>query len=536
LIDAWNNEHEAALARFDRLLTLEPGNLEARVDRARVLAWRGDLEDAISVLERVLAGHPDYAPALEAKAQFLSWSGEYSAALSSYDRLVGISQDPTGIMLARARVLGWASRIGESLAVYDSILARTPQDLEARLGQARLLAFSAQTGEAVARYEGILADHPRNLEARQGLARALTWGGGLPRGERAWRSALEAAPRDMVSRVGLAQNLQWQGRHAAALAVLKGAEPDQREDPRVVEQLRLVRAALAPQVELSLIQEGDSDDNLMTTVQMTGGWNPVPHLAVRGEAYTRALEQSSLDLTRNSWGASLRALYQLEPGWTIDGRVGGTRSDGSEKNAFTHLSAGIASPGRYGLGGQLNLSRYPLDATAPLVERGVRVDMAEISGRWTPSPGWQVSGSAGLGTFHGNEENRRVHGNARVDHRLGGGWTVGLSHRYFGFDENLNEFYFDPDYYGLTELTGRWKWEPDGWSLLLEAAPGVQKIRSEGALVAAVRASSRVIYRFAPGREVSVSGGYSSAGLQSFSTEDSDYRYRAVILGVKWAF
>jgi hypothetical protein len=177
-----------------------------------------------------------------------------------------------------------------------------------------------------------------------------------------------------------------------------------------------------------------------------------------------------------------------------------------------------------------------LDATAPLVERGVRVGVVDLSGRWNAAPGWQLAGSVGVGTFTGEEENRRINATLRVDRRLRGGWTVGLSHRYFAFEENLQEFYFDPDYFGLTEASGRWLRERGRFSFLVEAAPGVQKIGSGGELGGAFRASGRVAYRFEPGREVSLSGGYSSAGLQSFSTEAADYRYRAIILGGSWVF
>jgi hypothetical protein len=45
----------------------------------------------------------------------------------------------------------------------------------------------------------------------------------------------------------------------------------------------------------------------------------------------------------------------------------------------------------------------------------------------------------------------------------------------------------------------------------------------------------RVGYLFQPGREISLSFGYSSAGLTSFATGGSSYRYTAFILGSSWA-
>jgi tetratricopeptide (TPR) repeat protein len=536
LITAWNEEYDEALTLFQRLLSLEPENVEARVDRARVLAWRGDVRQALEVLDGILENRPELPQALEAKAQFQSSTGEYSEALSSYEDLLGIADDPTGVLLAQARVLGWASRLEESRTVYDSILASNPQNLEARLGLARVMAYSDRTHEAVSRYRSVLQDHPDNREARRGLARVLTWSGKLPEGEEAWRESLDAAPDDLASVVGLAQNLRWQGRNAAALQVLEEAGDAREGNPDLMEQLRWVEAALSPRFDFSVIDEADSDDNRMTTTRVQGRWNPARRFAVRAEAYVRELEQTGIDLSRRAWGVALEGSLQVEPGWTLEGGLGETRTNGTGAGSFTSFQLGVTTPGRYSLGAGLSYKRRPLDVTARLAEQGVEMGVLDATGRWTPAAGWQVSASGGIGTFAGVQDNRRVHLGGSVSRSLNRQWTLGLSHRYFGFDKDLNEFYFDPDYFGLTELVGRWSWRPGPWSLQLEAAPGAQKIRSDGEVAAAFRASARIAYRVAPGREISLSGGYSSAGVQSFSTGDSDYRYRAVILGGSWVF
>jgi len=536
LVRAWDEDYDGSLALFDQLLSLEPANAEARVDRARVQAWSGEVRGAIQALDRILEDRPDLPQALEAKAQFQSWAGDYSHALSSYSELLGIADDPTGVLLAQARVLGWASRLEESRIVYDSILADNPQNLEARMGLARILAYSDRTDEAVSQYRSVLLDHPGNQEARRGLARALTWGGRLPEGEDAWKEALESAPDNLVSVVGLAQNLRWQGRNAAALQVLEGAEEVHGGNPDFVEQLRWVKAALSPRFDFSVVDEADSDDNRMTTTRVQGRWNPAPRFSLQGETYWKELEQTGIDLQRQAWGVRLIGTYQVEPGWVLIGGVGGSRTDASPAGSSTSFELGVTTPGRYSLGGGLSFRRHALDVTARLAEQGVEMGVLDATGRWTPLPGWQVGASGGIGTFHGAQDNRRTHLGASLTRRLDSQWTLGLSHRYFGFDEDLDEFYFDPDYFGLTELVGRWSWRPGSWGVQVEAAPGAQKIRSDGEVAGAFRASARVTYRLAPGREISLSGGYSSAGVQSFSTEDSDYRYRALILGGSWVF
>jgi tetratricopeptide (TPR) repeat protein len=500
--EAWNQgDTELAARLYGDILAADSSDGRALHRLALIHAWKNEHGEALALFDRLLALEPENLEAGVDRARVLAWRGDLDEAMGVVDRILSMHPDYPPALEAKAQFQSWTGEYTGALSSYDRLVGISGDPTGALLAQARILGWASRLEESRSLYDSILAENPRNLEARRGLA----------------------------------QNLRWQGRNAAALQVLEGASADERSNPDFLEQLRWVHAALGPRMEVTLVREGDSDDNAMTTATMAGGWNPVPRLAVRGEAYTRDLQQTTLDLTRYSRGVNLQASYQLEPGWVFNAMAGGSRSDGTASSS-TLLRAGVTSPERYNYGGAVRFSRYPLDATAQLVEQGVRVASGELSGRWSPAPGWQIAGSAGVGTFSGEAENRRLHANARVDRRVKGGLTLGLSHRYFGFEKDLDEFYFDPDYFGLTEATGRWLWEPGRWGLLLEAAPGLQKIRSDGDPSAAFRASARLFFRLAPGREVSLSGGYSSAGLQSFSTGDSDYRYRAFILGGSWVF
>jgi hypothetical protein len=72
--------------------------------------------------------------------------------------------------------------------------------------------------------------------------------------------------------------------------------------------------------------------------------------------------------------------------------------------------------------------------------------------------------------------------------------------------------------------------------VLAEVAPGMQQVGSDGDVGTSLRTNLRVAYGFGPGREVSASFGYSSAGLVAFATGESDYTYTAFILGSSWTF
>ena len=534
LIHGWNEEYQESLVLFGRLLELTPDNLDAVVDRARVRAWSGDVDGAIADLDGLLERHPDHAGALESRARFEAWAGQYEASVSSYEALLAIAPDNAAARRQQAQVLSWASRFEASRTIYDSLLARDPDDVEARIGLAQVLAFADDLDGAEREYRRVLRGHPEHVGAMQGLGRTLSWAGRLVAGEEVYRAARAAAPRDVGVLVGLAQNLRWQGRTAAAGEVLEAAVALDPSNPDVREQMRWVRVSLGSQVRPGVVFEDDSDGNHMVTTSVMTGWHPTPRVGLRVDAYRRTLSQALLE--RRARGVVISGSYQIEPGWTVALGLGGSASDATGSSTRFSTLAVVTSPGRHAAGGTLTLSGSALDATAILVERGVTIASASMDGRWAPAPGWRVDGTVGWARFRGNEDNHRRNGAVAVARRWSRWWTVGMGVRAFAFETDLAEGYFDPDFYGIAEITGRWLREAGSWSLLFEAAPGVQQVTADGDPAATFRTSARVGYRFAPGREISVGAGYSSTGLQSFSTGESDYRYTAVILGAAWIF
>ncbi len=536
LMHAWNERYSESLALFDRLLAIAPENSEAAVDRARVIAWRGDLTRAITLLDELLAQRPTYVPALQARAQFAAWAGELESAIQTYDQLLEITPEDRNARYARARTLGWASRFDAATAEYDSLLRTDPNDREAQLGLARILSWANELDSAATLYRAMVDRDPTDLDGWRGLAQTLTWSGKLLAGERTWRRALEVAPEDVPSLVGLAQALRWQGREAAALQLLEQAE---RLDPTYRDlrtQLQWARAATAPRVSVSSVLEGDSDGNRITTFVARAAVRPVPRVEVRVEGYTRDLDQVEAPLLeRTTRGGTVEFWTQFEPGWSGALGVGASDSDAPNADAIGRFVVWAASPGRYPVGGTLRFTRSALDVTALLADRGVDYHEVSLALRGEPATGWSVTAGVSRAGFDGSESNRRIAGAVGGSRRVTRSWTFGASWRAFGFQKNLNDGYFDPSLYTLTEITGRWQREFRGWTFLIEAAPGLQTLTGVDASASA-RARGVVSYRFAPGREVAASGGLSTTGLQVFSSEAGTYRYRTLSVSVAWTF
>jgi tetratricopeptide (TPR) repeat protein len=534
LARAWAGDYDVSHRHFEHLLEVEPSNVDARIDRARVWAWAGETERALDAIGEVLDQHPTHTGALEARALFEAWAGDYEESLATYDTLLAIGPDAGAARRQQALVLTWASRFDASRGVYDSLLARDPTDNDARIGLANTLAFSDRLDSAIAEYDHVLSIDPTDVRALQGKGRALGWANRLVEAEETYRVALGMDERDVTTWVGLAQVLRWQDRTAAALEALRRAEEIEATHADVRAQLAAIDQSLRPVARPSFVWEDDSDGNVMLTTALSAAWHPTSRLEVRADGYHRSLDQGSLG--GSALGVSIGASFQLEPGWTVSLGGGGSRADRAGSQSFAAFSAGVRTPARNRLVVGVGFASAALDATAALVDRGVTTAGVTADARWLPAVGWRVDAAAGWTRFEGTESNDRTSGLLAVNRQLSRMFSAAVSTRVFGFEQDLAEGYFDPEFYGIGEVAVRWLGQSEPWSFLAEVAPGAHKITSEGDVTATFRGAARVAYRFARGREISLGWGYSSTGLQSFSTGDSDYRYTALVSGVSWIF
>ncbi|HSW30659.1 MAG TPA: tetratricopeptide repeat protein [Longimicrobiales bacterium] len=518
-----------ARGRFAAALALCPGDPYASTGLGYVALREGAREEALRAFRQVVEARPDDLDALVGLGILAWWEGHVAEAGARFRRVLALEP-------GHSTALEYLPRIQ---AAQDAAAAQPESSLaapsvEASLGAGSTLILSGDTRGAVAAFREALAADPDDQGALVGLGRALTWGGRLAEGEATLRRARAADPADVGALVALAQNLRWQGRNPAALTLLQEAHRLAPGDGDVAEQRSWVDAALSPQVRPAVTGEWDSEDNRMVTSALAASLRPVPRLTVRADAYRRSLELGFLE--RWAEGLTVSAGWEVEPGWSFSGGVGASRSNGSGKHSFGAWSLSLASPRRRALAGAFTASSSALDVTAPLAETGVRVTEAGAAGQWSPGPGWRVEGTAGVASFEGSDANRRTSVSAAAFRRLGRVWTLGGGVRAFGFRDDLADGYFDPDFYGIAELSLRWMHEPGRWSLVADLAPAVQQVTRDGDPTGAVRASARVSFRLAPGREVTLSGGVSSTGLQSFATGASGYRYRALGLGAVWVF
>jgi putative PEP-CTERM system TPR-repeat lipoprotein len=255
-----NNEIPAAIAAFDRLVSLTPNASAAHLQRARAYYAAGDATNARAALERAAALDPGdaalarlltrlavetytvepelaYLKALAASkpddpaydllaGTFAQDVGKMGEAETSY--AAGLAKrpaDPTLVMrLAEIQALADPAKAAQILAEW---LQAHPDIPAVRLALADLLFGLKRNDEAIAAYEAVLGADPANLAATNNLA----WLYALKKDARAAPLA-EAAYRLDPGNPAVVDTLAWilvgTGDNARAIDILQkpAAQPD----------------------------------------------------------------------------------------------------------------------------------------------------------------------------------------------------------------------------------------------------------------------------------------------------------------------
>jgi tetratricopeptide (TPR) repeat protein len=510
----------------------------ARAQNPADAAWaRGDLPTARRLYAERLAADSSDVRALHRLGLLLSWDGHYTAGIALLDRLLLVAPENGDARLDRARVLAWARRFDESVAGYLEALRLASNDRQALLGLAQTLAWMDRLDSARAVYARIRAAHPTDLEARQGEARVTGWSGRLVAAEAQWRTALALDTANAASLAGLSQTLRWQGRPDAARDALARTPAERRTERDYLEEQRQVDAALRTTGAPSVTYERDSDGNRISTLALRARRPLRPRLQATADLYFRtATYSAAIAGSRQAWGVMGTGRYLFEPGWVVSAGLGVSAASGAGSATVPALLLSASTPARYRAGASLTLAHSAFDATALIIERSVTTTERSLGLRFSPTPRWNLEGGGSWTTFDGSESNRRIAGYVAGTRTLAPAWAAVASVRSFGFAKNLQDGYFDPDFYLLSELTARWRPLRGRWEVSAEVAPGVQQVGRGGAALATLRLAARGTWEPARGRQLSAAALYSNAGLQSFATGQSGYRYVALTLSGSWAF
>jgi Flp pilus assembly protein TadD len=146
-------QREAALADYDRLLALDPGNAAAAHGRAGVLHGLGRLDEALAAVDGALEQAPALAKAWSNRGAFLIQMARDEEGVASLERSVALDPADADAWYNLANGHGRLRRMDEAFAAFDRATALRPDFASAHWNKALALLAAGRGAEGWPLYE-----------------------------------------------------------------------------------------------------------------------------------------------------------------------------------------------------------------------------------------------------------------------------------------------------------------------------------------------------------------------------------------------
>jgi protein O-GlcNAc transferase len=144
---------EEAIKKLDQALRLKPDFSPALCNRGLAKARMGAWRDALADYELVLQIEPGNLVALEMSAEILKTCGRLGEALSCLDKGIALAADPTHFLLLRGYLLIRLKRHDEALLNCERLLRLCPDSQKAHVHRAMTLLQMGRLEEGFREYE-----------------------------------------------------------------------------------------------------------------------------------------------------------------------------------------------------------------------------------------------------------------------------------------------------------------------------------------------------------------------------------------------
>ena len=458
------------------------------VQEADLAFAREDFKTARPLYEEAVRLEPDHVRALVRAALLESWDGELDAAAGHYRRAVALAPDDFDANLGLARVLSWKREFPGSIDAYRALRGTHPDDPRVLQGLGQALSWAGRFAEADAVFLEMEEKKIEPIQAHAGRARLRGWQGQLDEAALFWRHVLRADPGNLDARIGLAWVNHWKGLDRTAREQAGNIVLDHPGNKDAQELQAAIRLGLRPYADAEVFRSSDTDSNQVEGA--TVAWT------------LKAEPQTSVRIAWSTWNAEFRCQdpsFCSAPGLVLGSEID-TRAQALSAGVTSRVVAPITFHARLGavredtfdggsrtvgtLGGFMRFQVGPrfmvgthggrdvLVDTAPLIDRGIRVDEANGRVEFRYRPAWLLSGSAGLASY--SDGNARRTAGAALE------WRAPRTHprvsavfdaRYRAFNADRDNGYFDPLRYDSELLTvaiwddyrdGRFYWRLEG--------------------------------------------------------------------------
>ena len=210
-------DSEKGLKRLRRAIAFQPRNGTVLNSLGNVLKDLGRYDEALASYDKAIAADPSLAEVLYNAGNALRELGRPADALDRYDRAVALRPDYAAAHANRGNALGELGRLDDALASFDRAVALRPDFAEAQYNRANTLAALDRGDEAIAGYDRVLALRPDHVAALNNRGIALQTARRFDAALASYQRALAQDPDDAETLNNLGSLRHEQGRVAAAI-------------------------------------------------------------------------------------------------------------------------------------------------------------------------------------------------------------------------------------------------------------------------------------------------------------------------------
>jgi tetratricopeptide (TPR) repeat protein len=471
------NSSEAAAA-LEEAAKLRPDDPDIFYDLSAAYSVANQPEEAFKAIGRAVELDPDNIEYLQDYAQVANWVDKPDVAAQTYQKIIELLPEDDSVLLGYAQSHAWSGRLDRSAAAYKKYLERNPDAPEVYIEYAQVETWRGNYPEALNILERYHARYGESEEYLLQKATVLGWARRPTPALEILSSLLESNPGHYYMNYARTIALHHDNRPIEAIESLEKVTELNPDSEETDDLRRFILTPLRSNIAFGAHFYSDSDDLDRWTNTVVGTYWLDPLTSFQGGAsvtYLHADEGSGLEEldggedNRHTSGW-LGAFRRLNPNLSFDGYAGA-----AEAESDSHFI--------YGLG----LDYQPLDTLALRVERaygyyvvsprtidlGIRQGANRAEAVWEPNLLYTVVGTLAYSDFSDdNEMWEAVFAPRRAFLRTEKfNLDLGVRGQWFGFDDQLDNGYYDPEFYQSYGVTGFGYWklsDDDGVSLALD--------------------------------------------------------------------
>lgn len=480
-IYALGNDSAASSAALQQATRFAPQDAALFYRLAQSYPSEKEAPQAAAAIERAVELDPKNLEYLRTRADLASWRGDYDMALDSCRRILAIAPDDAGAHLAIARIYYWQSKLDASKAAYREYLAKQPEVAVAQMEYIVVLTELGDYARAIELLEDYRQRFGDNVAYRKQKARVLAWAE-RPTPSLALVGELEKTLPDDYE-VGYTRTvaLHYAHRPREALASLAEVTRLRPEGKDTADLTRFIRTPLRSNVSVDYGYFSGSDDVSIRHGGLRGEYviNPETRLfggtdrqwisTVSGSGYEKPDGGTSIGYNR-AW---LGLQHRYSPKLSLDAQIGGGTAEGDGRFIY-EVGADIQPVDELAM----RLShRKDLFAVSPRAAKlGIERRASSLDAIWTPDLRWTLASHLAYDTLSDGNDRWEVELAPRRaflrTQRLN--LDLGVSGRWFGFDQDPGNGYYAPSHYERYAITAFTYWkisDDDGVSVTFSYGP-----------------------------------------------------------------